>query len=216
MRKKRRRKRRRWSRSEWIESYIYKYHRHKPKQRKKRRREKEGRNERRRRRRRSSARVVSLSPMGLEETRRREKAKRRRWRKTTLELVHSCMSPSCLSLSLSPRWRPKKKKEKRRDLLNFFIIFYGTPRKREAPLFFIIIILAQTVVHSVRWAHLYFFFKGGTGRKRNRGEVMKHIFVHFYFAVRVPTRRRRIKRKPVPVRHWATGFSLSLFTNLRL
>jgi hypothetical protein len=39
---------------------------------------------------------------------------------------------------------------------------------------------------------------------------MKHIFVHFYFAVRVPTRRRRIKRKPVPDRHWATGFSLFL------
>jgi len=38
------------------------------------------------------------------------------------------------------------------------------------------------------------------------------IFLFFYFAVRVPTQRRRISRKPVGQtdRHWATGFSLSL------
>ena len=77
---------------------------------------------------------------------------------------------------------------------------------------FFIIILAQTVVHSVRWAHLYFFKEELEGE----WEVIQQFFFffHLYFAVRVPTQRRRISRKPVG--QTDTGLLVFFFLSLSL
>jgi len=80
---------------------------------------------------------LSFSPVGLEETKKEGKSKEKKMKKKNHFGTCPFMHVTLVSLSFS-KMATKEREETRCFKFFFIIIFYGTPRKREAHLFFLL------------------------------------------------------------------------------